>query len=107
MENRDRKENLKFVDIVATNTTQDFIIAVEIELSDTNIKNNIEKDIERVNFLIEACANENIMKKAQEITKNLPEESQNKIGVCLLTKILRCFKLSDVVNSNVLKERGL
>lgn len=97
----------KFIDIVVEAVNQQFILAIEIELSDANIRNNIEKNIERVNFLIEACANENIMKKAKEIIQGLPEDKQNKTGICLLTKLLRCFKLSDVVNSNVLKEGGL
>lgn len=96
----------KFTDII-TEDINGFILAIEIECSDANLKNNIEKNIERVNFLIEACSNESIMQKAKEIIQGLPEDKQNKIGICLLTKILRCFKLSEVVKSEILKERGL
>ena len=44
------------------------------------------------------------MKKAEEIKKNLSEQSQNKIGICLLTQLLKCKKLSDVICSEFLNK---
>lgn len=97
----------KFCDIVVEGINQSFTIAVEVELSDANLKVNIEKDSERADFLIEACIDERLMKKAEEIVRDLPREKQIKIGICLLTKLMKCQKLSDVINNEFLKERGL
>jgi hypothetical protein len=97
----------KFCDIVIEGVNQSFIIAVEVELSDANLKVNLEKDAEGADFVIEALVNEQLAKKAEEIVKAMPREKQIKIGICLLTKLMRCQKLSDVVDSDFLKERGL
>ena len=98
----------KWMDIVIkTRTENPVFIAIELELSEANLENNIRQDCEKVDFLIEVCLNESIVKKAQEIVKSLPEVLQYKIGVCLLTKLLHCSKLSDVVDSGFLKERKL
>jgi len=97
----------KFCDIIIEGINQSFVIAVEIELSDANLKVNIEKDSEKADFLIEACIDEKVVNKAEEIIKDLPRGKQIKIGICLLSKLLKCQKLSDVVDSGFLKERGL
>jgi len=91
----------KFMDIVIEPINQSLIIAIEIELSDANLKNNIDNDINKVNFLIVACGNKDILKKAEEIKNNLLEQSQNKIGICLLTQLLKCQKLTDVIDSEI------
>jgi sugar-specific transcriptional regulator TrmB len=97
----------KFIDIIAEGIYQPFVLAIELELSEANLKNNVEKDVDKVDFLIETCADENILNKADEITKTLPEEKQKKIGLCLLTQLYRCLKLSKIIDSQILKDRGL
>lgn len=97
----------KWIDLVLEFINQPFILGVELELCDANLKSNIEHGIGRVEFLIEACINEQIIAKADEIIKAMPEASQRKIGLCLLTKLLKCSKLSEVVDSQILKERNL
>lgn len=97
----------KFVDIVAEEINQQCIMAVEVELSEANLKNNIEKDCSKVNILIEVCMTNKIMEKAKDIAKDLPVNLQHKIGVCLLTDLFRCSKLSDVIDLEILKKRGL
>lgn len=97
----------KFCDLVIEGINRTFTIAVEIELSAANLAINIQKDSERADFVIEACIDEKLMKKAEEIVRALPKERQIKVGICLLTKLLRCQKLSDVVDSEILKEKGL
>lgn len=96
----------KWMDVVIEGINQPFVVGLELELSDINLKSNIEGS-EKADFLIEACISEEIIAKADEIIKTLPEDRRKKIGVCLLTKLLKCSKLSDVVNSQVLKERNL
>lgn len=97
----------KFCDIVIEGINQSFTIAVEVELSDMNLQTNIKKDCEGADFVIEALVNEQLVKKGEEIVKALPREKQIKIGICLLTKLMKCQKLSDVINNEFLKERGL
>jgi len=97
----------KWIDLVLEFINQPFILGVELELCDANLKSNIEHGIERVEFLIEACISEQIIAKADGIIKTLPEDRRKKIGVCFLTKLLKCSKLSDVVDSQVLRERNL
>ncbi|MDP2911981.1 MAG: hypothetical protein Q8N76_06605 [Candidatus Omnitrophota bacterium] len=97
----------KWIDLVLEFINQPFILGVELELCDANLKSNIEHGVERVEFLIEACISEQIMSKACEIVKGLPVEKQNKIAICLLTRLLKCQKLSEVVDSQILKERNL
>jgi len=96
----------KWMDIVIEGINQPFVVGLELELSDINLKSNIEGS-EKADFLIEACISEEIAKKAEEILRNLPEQLRNKVGICLLTKLLRCEKLSEVVDSKVLRERNL
>ena len=96
----------KFIDIVIEPINQSLIIAIEIELSDANLKNNIDKDINKVDFLIVACGNKDILKEAEEIKKNLSEQSQNKIIICLLTQLLKCHNLNDLINFEFLKQQG-
>lgn len=88
----------KFIDIVIELINQSLIIAIEIELSDANLKNNIDKDIDKVDFLIVACGNKDILKEAEKIKKDLSEQSQNKIVICLLTQLLKCKNLNDLIN---------
>jgi len=97
----------KFCDFVIEGINQTFTIAVEIELSDANLAVNIQKDSERVDFVISTCVDEKLVKKAEEIRNTLPRDMQPKVGICLLSRLLRCQKLSDVVDSEFLKERGL
>ena len=96
----------KWIDIVIEGINQPFVIGIELELSDINLKSNIG-GAEKTDFLIEACINEQIMNRACEIVKDLPIEKQNRVAICSLTKLLRCEKLSKVVDSQVLKERNL
>jgi len=96
----------KWMDIVLEGINQQFVIGIELELSDINLKSNIE-GAEKTDFLIEACISEQIMGRACEIVKDLPIEKQNKVAICLLTKLLKCYKLSDVIDSEVFKERNL
>ena len=97
----------KWSDIAVEFINQAFILLVEIELSDMNLRSNIEQDTERADFVIEACINAQVMSKVEGIIKTLVEEKQNKIAVSLITKLLKCKKLSDVVGSEFLKQRGL
>jgi hypothetical protein len=96
----------KFTDIIVEiNNT--FTIAVEVELSDANLDSNMQKDSERSDFVLEGCIDQQVLSKAKEIKKTIPRERQDKIGICLLSKLLKCQRLSDVVDSDFLKERGL
>lgn len=97
----------KFCDIVIEGINQTFTLVIELELSDANLKVNLEKDSEKADFVIEGCVDQKLMNKTEEIVKALPRERQSKIGICLLQKLLRCERLSDVVDSEFLKERGL
>jgi sugar-specific transcriptional regulator TrmB len=97
----------KFMDMVLEGINQEGVISIEIELSDANLKSNIEQDVEKVDFLVEACIDDSVFTKAQEIIAILPRDKQSKIGLCLLTKLLRCAKLSEVIDSKFLEERGL
>lgn len=98
----------KFCDIVIESVNQSFVVAVEVELSDANLQINMEKDSDRADFVIEACIDQKLMNKAEEIVKALPKEKQIKVGICLLTKLIKCStKLSDLVDSEILKEKGL
>lgn len=105
--NIEKEVQNKFIDIVAEGIYQPFVLAIEIELSEATIKNNIQSDVDKVDFLIETCADENILDKADGIIKTLPEEKQKKIGLCLSTQLYRCAKLSKIIDSQILKERGL
>jgi hypothetical protein len=86
---------------------QPFALGVELEASDMNIESNVTKAVERLDFTIEACGSEAIKQKAEEIVAALPASQQEKLGVCLVTKLLRCQKLSNLIDSEVLKARGL
>lgn len=97
----------KFTDIVIE-MNDSFTIAVEVELSAVNLDCNMQKDSERAGFVIEACIDQQVLSKAKEIKMTIPRERQNRIGICLLSKLLKCStKLGDLIDSEILKEKGL
>ena len=51
-------------------------------------------------------ADGDIINKAIDIVKNMDNKRQSKIGVCLLTDLFGCSKLSEAINSKILKEGG-
>ncbi|MEO0075361.1 MAG: hypothetical protein ABIK31_04540 [candidate division WOR-3 bacterium] len=105
--NKDWKVNIerqimnKFIDIVIE--TKDKIIGIEVALTSVNEAINIQKNIEAgCDFVIIACKNNKILEEVEQIKNNLEQSKKNKVGICLLNKLLKCNSISEVIDSDLL-----
>lgn len=96
----------KWTDVVIELKEIGELIAVEIALTSVNEESNISENL-GVNFsyIIVGCKDEKVLFEVREIASKF--DNPNKIGVCLLSELLRCSKLSELFNSQYLQEKRL
>jgi len=86
---KERNLNGKFIDL-AVEYDNGNIMAVEIELSDANCRQNIEDDLKAgVSSLVVACVDKEVKEKAMEVLKGLNKEQNDKVKVILIKDILK------------------
>ena len=70
---------------------QDKLYAIEIELTPNHIKENITKDIEnaKCDFVIVACKDDKVLRKAKSIIDDLPKSLKTKTHVLKISELLK------------------
>ncbi|MGB3479908.1 MAG: hypothetical protein WBB67_12200 [bacterium] len=77
----------KFIDILIE--TENEKIAVEIEMSQAHVKENVAKDVESgCDRIIIACKDRKIMAAVQEITDAFSGDTKNKLLICTVQKAI-------------------
>lgn len=80
--------NNKFIDVAIE--TNEFLLCIEVAMTSVHERVNIEKDfnLAKADFVIVACKDKKVLKAVQNITIELPELSQIKTEVCLVSELL-------------------
>ncbi len=87
----------KHIDVAIETNEQ--LIAIEVAMTSTNEKANIEKDIikARADFVIVACRNQKVREDVQRLVSEMSDQIQKKAKVLLVSELLN-KGLEDVLN---------
>jgi hypothetical protein len=92
----------KFIDL--TIETQGKILAVEIAQTSVNEYINIEKDLEAgCDFVIIGSKDNKVLEEVNQIKISFDQAIREKVGICLLHKLLRCNSISEVIDLEKLR----
>lgn len=70
--------------------TQTTSIAFEVEMTKTNIRQNVIKDIDvGIHFVVVVCWNEKVLRVAKEIISGLPDRYSSKTQALLVSQLLK------------------
>ena len=72
-------------------TSEDKLLAIEVAMTASNEKNNIEKDIlkAKANFVIVACKDRKVQGQVEKIVSEMSEEFYNKTKIYLIGDLLK------------------
>ncbi|MBI9077684.1 MAG: hypothetical protein JEZ02_19945 [Desulfatibacillum sp.] len=78
----------KFVDVAIENN--DRLIAIEVAMTPTHERVNIEKDIDlaQADYVIVACKDAKVLDKVEAVIQNLPEPYSKKSRAILISEVL-------------------
>ena len=83
--------NGKHIDVAIE--TNELLLGIEVEMTSTHARENIEKDFSKakIDFMIVACLNEKVRNKVLEIVSDvsIPDRVRNKISVNLISEVLK------------------